>query len=266
MATTGNIGDVIKPFDGEGDVVAWLRKVELVAKLKKVSDVATLIPLYLEGDALALYLELSNDDQADKDIIKRKLMEAFADGPFSAYAKLSRIRWSGEQVDVYATEIRRLAGLAGFTDEGLGRIVKLTFVNGFPDSISTSLQQIPSILDKNMSHIISIARTLCTNVHGTIAAVAESKPMQAGKSISNVNKGRNESVQCFRCGGAHLARFCKERDQKPPVMCYRCGKPGHIANRCGQDNVKQPIVCYRCGQNGHISRYCSQPVNESGNE
>ena len=54
--------DVIQPFN-EGDVVGWIKKVKLVAKLQKVQDLASFIPLFLHGDALALYLEMSNEDQ-----------------------------------------------------------------------------------------------------------------------------------------------------------------------------------------------------------
>ena len=46
--------DILKPFSGEGDMVAWLKKVRFVARLQQVDDVASLLPLYLEGDALAL--------------------------------------------------------------------------------------------------------------------------------------------------------------------------------------------------------------------
>ena len=49
---------MIQPFDGEGDITAWLAKVELVAKLTGIKDVAVLVPLYLEGGALAVYMEL----------------------------------------------------------------------------------------------------------------------------------------------------------------------------------------------------------------
>ena len=59
--------DMIKPYNGSGDVVAWIKKVKLVARLKRVNDVASLLPLYLEGDALALYLEMSDDDQINID-------------------------------------------------------------------------------------------------------------------------------------------------------------------------------------------------------
>ena len=46
--------EMIKAFTGEGDIVSWIQKVRLVAKLKKVADLASFIPLFLEGDALAL--------------------------------------------------------------------------------------------------------------------------------------------------------------------------------------------------------------------
>ena len=37
--------DVIPPFSGEGDVFGWIKKVKLVAKLQKVQDLASFIPL-----------------------------------------------------------------------------------------------------------------------------------------------------------------------------------------------------------------------------
>ena len=83
MAT--GLSNMIKPFCGEGDMVAWLKKVELVAKLQKIEDVATVIPLFLEGDALAMYLEMN---ERDADMIRLKLTKAFAEGPFGAYERL----------------------------------------------------------------------------------------------------------------------------------------------------------------------------------
>ena len=55
----------IQSFSGEGDVVAWIAKIELVAKLTNVPDVSSFISLYLEGGALALYLELPEAKKAD---------------------------------------------------------------------------------------------------------------------------------------------------------------------------------------------------------
>lgn len=58
----------------------------------------------------------------------------FSEGPFVAHGKLIQIRWTAESVDVYAINIRRLAGLAGFVGRRLDQIAKLTFVNGFPEN------------------------------------------------------------------------------------------------------------------------------------
>ena len=97
--------DILNPFSGEGDVVAWLKKVKLVARLQLVDDVASLLPLFLKGDALALCMEMKEADQKDISLIEARLKEAFTDGAFTAYRKLTMVRWTGERVDLYATKL-----------------------------------------------------------------------------------------------------------------------------------------------------------------
>ena len=134
--------DFIKPFTGEGDIVSFITKVELVIALKKIGDEAKFLPLYLEGHALVIYLEIDETERKDPAKIKNRLKEAFCNGPFVAHAKLSNMKWGGEEVDVYANGIRRLAGLARFEGLSLEHIVKLTFINGLPDYMSVQLQQV----------------------------------------------------------------------------------------------------------------------------
>ena len=71
MAGKIEASKTIKSFDGEGDVAAWLAKIELVASLTDVKDVAKLVPLYLEGGALALYLELDSSTKSDFGLLMR---------------------------------------------------------------------------------------------------------------------------------------------------------------------------------------------------
>ena len=66
----------IKSFHGDGDVVAWLQKVQLVARLQKIDDVVNLLPLYLEGNALQLYLKMDEDQQTNIDLMESRLKEA----------------------------------------------------------------------------------------------------------------------------------------------------------------------------------------------
>ena len=90
-----------------------MAKVKLVLRLQKISDLASFIPLFL-GDALALYFELSEEDQLDADKIRSMLKTALMERAFSAYAKLGKMRWAGEAVNVYASDNWRQAKLAGF--------------------------------------------------------------------------------------------------------------------------------------------------------
>ena len=112
---------------------------KLVAKLQKVQDLASFIPLFLHGDALALYLEMSNEDQVRAEQMEMRLVTAFAEGSFEAYEKLKRFKWTGESIDVYANTIKRLAGLAEYIRIGLDHTAKLAFVTGFPDDVSVAL-------------------------------------------------------------------------------------------------------------------------------
>ena len=146
--------EMIKSFSSEGDVVAWLRKVRLMMKLQNIADLDSLILLYLEGDALVLYLEMNKRKQTDIKKIEDRLKEAFTEGVFVSYNKLFRIRWAGQTVDYYANEIRRLAGLSGFASEGLETAVRLAFVNGFPEIISVALQQLPNATGMDMDKLI----------------------------------------------------------------------------------------------------------------
>ena len=85
--------DFIKPYTGKGDVMSFITKVGLVlAALKKIDDEAKFLLLYLEGHALAIYLEMDVTDRKDPAKIKNCLREAFCDGPFVAYAKLSSMK------------------------------------------------------------------------------------------------------------------------------------------------------------------------------
>ena len=74
---------------------------------------------------MGIYLEMDETDRKDPAKIKNHLREAFCDGPFVAYAKLSSKKWGEEEVDVYANEIRRLAGLARFEGPSLEHIVNI---------------------------------------------------------------------------------------------------------------------------------------------
>lgn len=229
--------DMVRPFDGTGDFIAWFTKVELIADINNVTKIASLIPVFLEGDALAIYLEMKKEDRKDLDKIKTRLQEAFADSPVKSFAKLVTLKWSGEQVDVYLNELRKFARLAGYEGKALEQTVRLCFINGLPESVSLGLQQVPGIYTMDLSDILVKARILATNNSGT-AAVSIGKPIKPSENRyeNNIRRGgnsnQNSKIQCFRCSGPHLIRNCPA--PKPPMVCFRCRKEGHIAAHCDQ--------------------------------
>lgn len=222
--------DMIRPFTGDGDVVAWITKVKLVARLQKIKDLASFLPLFLEGDALALYLQLSEEQQASASTVEAKLKEAFTDGTFKAFSKLSQKRWEGEPVDVFVTELKKLGSLAGFTGDGLDRIVRLAFVNGLPTRVSCELQQVPDVMEVQLSDLITRARIMTSNEQVNVVASVRSGVETGGQHNNNNSPaGSRFKGACFRCGGPHMARFCTERKE---IVCFKCGEEGHLARHC----------------------------------
>ncbi|KAK4318140.1 hypothetical protein Pmani_010831 [Petrolisthes manimaculis] len=78
---------LIPEYDGSAkqSVVEWLEKLELVCKLRGVSDVASVILLRLSGGAFAVYLQVNEEDRKNAKKIKEALLAAFAVDPYAAY-------------------------------------------------------------------------------------------------------------------------------------------------------------------------------------
>ena len=245
MSTTNVVtpkitNEMMKSFNGDGDLVAWIAKAKLVAKLAKITDLASFLPLYLEGDALAVYLEMSDADQSDCQKIEEKLKEVFTDGPFVAYSKLIKVKWAGEPVDVYATELRRLVGLAGLSGAGAETLIKLAFVDGFPESIRMELQQVEGINNLKVTDLLSRARILVGNQADSVGAVAQTHGGPMRMSAGGTSRGRGSHTRsnksgfrgrCFQCEGPHMAKDCPQKTEKS-VRCFRCGLEGHLSYDC----------------------------------
>ena len=202
--------EIIRPFNGEGDMVAWMKKLKLVTKLQKITDLVSFIPFFLEGDTLALYLEMSEEDQQDEEMIEVRLEEAFMEGPFEACEKLKKIKWTSESVDMYTQNIKRLAGYVG---RGLDQTAKLAFVMGFPDSISMTLQQLPGMNKMEITDLVPTAKVL------TRTQSLDSRKVGA---VAHSEEPTN------RCQEPHWLRDHKV-SPRTKIMYYNCKKFGHIA-------------------------------------
>ena len=66
-------------------IVEWVKSVELVCKLCTMKNVERVLPLRLQGGALAIYRQLSTGQKADAEQIKQALITAYATDAFNAY-------------------------------------------------------------------------------------------------------------------------------------------------------------------------------------
>jgi hypothetical protein len=230
--------NVVTPFDGSGDVNAWMKKVRLVGKLKKIKDLAEFVPLYLEGQAFAIYDELDSSEKEDVLKIEAALRSAFEIDRYTAYERLQQRRWvPGEPADIFLSDLRRLAKLACVTDE---EVIRGAFITGLPSDVSRQLRPSQKTATCKMSALCEQARILLQQkVSYEIAAAARDAPRRRYEQRVARQAGREGPVaklRCFVCEGNHLARMCPKRADRRQITCWRCGEPGHVAAACPPGN------------------------------
>lgn len=239
---------LIPEYDGSGvqSVVEWMEKLELICKLRNVSDVASVIPLRLSGGAFAVYLQLAEDDSKKVKKIKEALIAAFAVDPYIAYEQfISRKLQAGESPDVFLAELRRLASLfGGMSEKGLA----CAFIAGLPESIRRLLRAGSRMETLDLPQILARTRAV---VHDEGAGGVHDVCL--GARAGSPETGPDQ--RCFVCNGVnHFARDCLARQDT-----YN-GRSQRSAGRTSRRSVR----CYRCGVLGHIALAC--PGNGRGGE
>lgn len=227
---TVKLSDLVQRYEDKtsGDFGEWCDKLELIAKLQKVEDLVSFLPLFLSGPAFAVYKQLDDSTKGNYTKLKEELLQAFSDNSFSAYEQLrTRTLVDGETVDVYLADLRRLVALIGQTEPE--PLLKCAFVAGLPDEITTQLKSVASVEKLSLTDLVSRARMMMS-----------SRATDAGS--------------------------CAIGYTKKDSTCYGCSKVGHTYRQGGasnRNNARRQVQCYRCQQFGHISRHCKQ---EQGND
>ena len=239
------VSDLIRPYEDQavsGDFTEWLEKLELVAKLQKVGEKKSFLPLFLVGPAFAVYQQLSDEVKNSYSRLREELTLAFGVDSFRAYEMLQkRVFQEGETVDVYLADLRRLVTLIG--QKAPEPLLKCAFVAGLPAEVSVQLKSIVAVESLDLNEIVSRARMILSarNDCGRVS-------MSCAAGAVRIRSG--SQVQCYRCSGfGHVSARCPTpspnetggepvfRRRKPPV-CYACGANGHIAKNCQQGNGK----------------------------
>jgi len=258
------LSDVLEPFNGEGDIVEWLKKINLVVKLQKLGDSAAIIPLLLKGNAFAVYDQMLDGDKADAGKIEQALIGSFSLSRFSAYKEFTGRRFSGnEAVDVFVSDLRRLAKLAKMEDE---EIVVNAFIVGFDSDISCQLRQFHQKRGVTFNDIIEQSRILVTERNEIVSCVAKKLDPAQCQNWRNDEKNeirRSQPPICYRCGAkGHISRFCRQPDKNNgaggggKIVCFSCREEGHIASVCPRRDFATGVRCQLCSKPGHSAKSC----------
>ena len=227
---------LIEVYDGTTDIVEWIAKVDLVAGIRNIKDVALVIPLRLSGGAFSVYSQLSEAGKRSADKIKAALKVAFASDSFTAYDEFRRRELGrGESPDVYLADLRRLASLfGGIPDKALA----CAFVAGLPDSVRGQLRSAARLDSLSLSQVLGRARAVLFDegVVGAVAVVKYQPPRPRPQSGSSNGKGR--SFKCFICDDpSHLARACP----KKVIRCFRCKATDHLIAQCPENRSEEGL-------------------------
>lgn len=240
--------DVVRRFNGEEDVVAWLERLELVCKLQGVgSDMALIIPLFLEGPAYDVYAQMEEEKRQDAAKLKESLKVAFGMSPALAYAKFkARILLEGESPDAFLAELRRLGRTicSSVENDAVDEFVVCQFVDGLPEPTRSQLRALKSGVEWKVASVLQCAKSM----------LQQRDADRAGGLIGRELKG--EGVEA--ASGAvreKKVRSDKEGSQRDVPKCVGCGKWGHVESECRQRAEKRR--CYICNQVGHLKRDCT---------
>ena len=110
MESSLNLSDIFEKYNGTSDAAIWLQQTKVIEEMQDV-ELTVLFPVLL---GYAVYDGLGVEDKKGA---KKDLLQAFSLDTFTAYELFKKRKVIGEkQLDVFLTDLKRLAWLAKLSD------------------------------------------------------------------------------------------------------------------------------------------------------
>ena len=236
----------------EGSPVEWFQRFEICSNANGWEDEAKAkrLPTLLEGEALAVWLELSEAEQKDYKVAKAKILERMSPVRFISMDDFHRHRLlHGESLSVFIHELKRLLDQAMPDADAQTRKQLLIhqFLTGIPVEVSKQLPAAGEIDD--LDRLMQRAKLLMTlDYSEKTAAAVEKQQMDAVEALKEQVIALTEQVAALT-----TQQNPRQSPRQPAsLQCFHCNQLGHVQRNC-PNKFRQ---CYSCGRNGHIASEC----------
>lgn len=264
-------------FTGNGDVQAFLTKVEIHAALKGYTGekLAQALASKLEGPAFDVYLRLSADDRKDPEKLKAELKKEFEKGKRNREEALSELanrpRKVGESTQNYAYKLLELVKLAypSFDNKTLEAIAKDYFVKGLHPDMQVALKslekfdkaEIRTIADETTRLELAGIRSLLSDASSNKGIFGAANPYEEKSIVDSIadkviEKLQGNSINPDDGGPRNEVNFAdRNRDRGFRARNFRAPGRGRSVSSNGKTEPRQ-MRCRTCQSTEHLFRKC----------
>ena len=241
MTSAGKHISLPRPL-AEGDPTDWFLKYEICCVSNDWGDEvkAKKLPTLLEGEPLAIWLELSEEQRGSYETAKAKIIKAVVPVCFVFLDDFcARKLRPNEALPVFYHELRQLVkqAMPEASEDTRKQLILHQFVSGLPANISKQLRATGEV--NNVDAVMERAKLLMMMEEPQKTAATQTAEVQELK----------EQISLLT---EQVAALSVKTPRRPAsVVCYRCQQPGHIQRNCPLNRR-----CYICGQAGHIAKQC----------
>ena len=211
------------------------------------------MPTLLEGEVLAVYLDLSEDEKKDYKVARQKLVDRLAPMKFTSLDEFhARKLHPGESLSVVLHTLKRMLTQAMPESDAATRqqLLHHRFLSGLPSPVSKQLRAAGTVDD--LDAIVQRAKILMTLEQTSEkaasvdkvdldAAIGQLQQQIAALTdqVAALSSKRNPAIlsesgarRCFHCRQlGHVQRNCPQALRR-----FTCGRPGHFAKNCQSGN------------------------------